>query len=322
MSDKNKKRIALLYGGSSSEREISLKTGLMIKKNLTPKKFRVKLIDTGKNNWQKYLVSNKNKFDLAFVALHGKGGEDGVIQGFLESIGLPYTGSEVMSSAVGMDKILSLTIFKSQQIIIPPHLITNRKKFLKNKATVINKINQSLGLPCIIKPNNGGSSVGVFLVKKKGEIEKIINQVSDFDNVILVEKYLKGIELTAGVLGNWDNPDSLIALPIIEIIPNSKHELFDYVAKYTKGVSEEIVPARISRQLTKKIQKLTLKAYKAFNCRGFARFDIILVGNIPYFLEVNTIPGMTETSLLPKAAKAYGLSFPQMLEMIINLAVR
>lgn len=313
------KRIALLYGGSSTEREVSLKTGLMITKNLNPDKFSVKLIDTGKKGWQKYLILNLSKFDLAFIALHGKNGEDGVIQGFLESIGLPYTGSGVLASSLGMDKLRSHLIFKSLKIFTPNYLPMTKNDFQKNKASLIKDIKQTVGLPCVVKPNCGGSSVGVDLIISEKEIERKLEKAFLLEDCIIVEKYLRGTELTAGILGNFDEPETLISLPLIEIIPGPQCDFFNYEAKYVKGTAEEITPARIDSRLTKRIQELALKAYKAFNCRGFARLDLILVEKIPYFLEVNTIPGLTDNSLLPKAAKAYGLSFPRLIETIINL---
>ena len=311
----------LLYGGLSSEREISLLTGINIAENLNRERYKVTLLDTGKRNWQEALIKQRKDFDLAFIALHGKFGEDGTVQGFLGSVGLPYTGSGVLASALAMNKLLSRRIFQKTGLKTPPFFVLEFDKFKQQKNQILTKIDNKIGFPCVIKPNNGGSSLGVYLIKNTNELKQKIIEVLKYDKTILVEKYLKGKEITVGILGNCDNPISLVVLPLVEIIPRPKYDFFDYEAKYQNNASEEIVPARISRALTRKIQKIALRGYLALNCCGFARFDFILVKNIPYLLEANTIPGMTENSLFPKAAKAYGLSFPQLLEQIIALAV-
>ena len=274
-------------GGESSEREVSLMTGQEVIKNLNPQKYEVVVVDVPKE------LDKVKGIDLAFLALHGRGGGDGVIQGYLEKQWIRYTGCGVTASAVGMNKV----IFRKVMI---------NSGFLMAKET--DKV------PCVVKPSNGGSSVGVSIVKKEADLKKAINEAKKYDNEVLIEEYIEGVEVSCGVLGN-ENPT---ALPVIEIRP--KKEFFDYEAKYM-GMSEEICPARISPKLTGQVQELSIKVFKAIGGKGYARVDFIIKNETPYLLEINTLPGLTANSLIPKEAKAAGIEYPELLDKIIELAL-
>lgn len=315
-------KIALLYGGTSAEREIALKTGAMIAKNLDPKKYEVELVDVDKDgNWIKILANKRDYFDLAFIALHGPMGEDGIIQGFLEALSIPYTGSGVLASALGMNKYCSRRIFQDRKLIVPQFIAIKKPEYQKSKSAVFGWVLNEMDIPCVVKPNNQGSSIGITIVKSRLTLEEGINLAFTYDDLILVEEYLDGLEVTASILGNSSQPETLIALPLIEIIPRQEYGYFSYEAKYIPDASEEIVPARLDQNITRRIQRDALTAYQTLDCKGFGRVDMILMGEKPYILELNTIPGMTKTSLVPKAAKAYGLDFPGLLNRIIELAL-
>lgn len=274
-------------GGESSEREVSLMTGREMLKNLDVEKYELVPIDLPND-----LKKIDKRIDLALIALHGKGGEDGVIQGYLESLGIKYTGCGVLASAVGMDKKIFREVMMANKLPMPK-LVTRA--------------------PCVVKPSNGGSSVGVSIVKREEELELAICKAKKYDSEIIIEEYIKGIEVSCGVLGYE-------ALPVIEIVP--KNIFFDYESKYTESGAQEICPARINKKLSEGIQKLTLKVFKAIGGRGYARVDFMIRNGKPYILEINTLPGMTAVSLLPKEALAVGINYSQLLDKIIELALK
>ncbi len=292
-------------GGISSEHDVSIMSGKEIMKNLNPSKYKIQkvVIDKDGSGLEKI---RKMKPDVVFIALHGKGGEDGKIQGYLESLGIPHTGSGVLASAIGMDKIVFRELMKANGISVP-------------KSIIITKENQKIPMnfkpPYFVKPYDGGSSVGTSFVRNRIGLVGAIKLAFKYSEKVLVEKYIKGLEINCGVIGN----SSPIPLPLIEIHPISG-SFFDYKSKYTKGGSEEITPANTSPLITKKIQNLSIKIYKISNCCGYARIDYILHGNKPIVLEINTLPGMTTNSLLPKEAGAAGISYPKLLDMIIDFA--
>lgn len=314
MSTKNKfkkLKLALTLGGNSSEREISLASGQQIYQYLNRKKYSVKIYDPKFDLADLFQDGKLKKFDVAFLSLHGKLGEDGTIQGLLEMLKVPYTGSGVLASALAINKIISKKIFKSHNISTPPFIYFSKYQYQKIK----DKIFQKMKLPFIVKPADSGSSIGVTLVKKESQIKVALRNAFKESNEIIIEKFINGLELSVPVLGNR-------TLPIIEIIPKTGTGLFDYKAKYTPGFCEEIVPARISATLTRKIQNLAFKAHESLFCYNYSRIDLILdKKNIPWILEVNTLPGMTQNSLLPKSAKAAGIEFPELLDQIIKLAM-
>ena len=340
---KKKIKVAVLMGGKSPEYEISLISGCEVVKNL-PKKYEALPVVISRNGKKWQLVSKQKLFlledpiklrgtnkdiklpedkelvnvgqvsdrvDVAFIAMHGPFGEDGTIQGMLELAGIPYTGSGVLASALGMDKIMFRKILAAEGIQSPKYVVIE-------KGGATGKIVNSLGKPpYFVKPHNQGSSVGTSIVRSKSALRIALNLAFKYSNKALVDEYIGGLEVTCGVLGN-KRP---VALPIVEIIP-LKGEFFDYESKYMESGAEEIVPARISSRQKKKVQDLAVKVYKAIGARGFSRVDFILQERrYPVVLEINTIPGLTPMSLLPKAAKATGISYSQLLDKIIKYAL-
>jgi D-alanine-D-alanine ligase len=318
---KKKLKVAVLYGGVSSERKISLQTGKMIAKNLDRNKYKVSLFDAKTDLYRLFKKCQRKDIDVVFIALHGLYGEDGTVQGMLELLDIPYTGSGVLASALGMNKLMSKKIYQKSGIPVPKYLVFQKKKWEKDKKSVYSNIKQKINFPCIVKPSTCGSSVGVGKALNKKELEMYLNQAFLYDNIVLVEEFISGREITGGVLGN----DKLLALPIVELIPSV--EFFTYKAKYTPGITQEIVPARVSEKLTKKAQKLAKACHKALGCSGMSRTDMIITrkalknSETIRVLETNTIPGMTKNSLFPKAAADYGIGFPELLDRIINLAI-
>lgn len=309
-------RIAVLMGGRSPEYEISLTSGRKVVKNLDPRKYEVIPVTISKDG-QTFQMKGKNyplsqlssvNCQLFFIAMHGPFGEDGTIQGFLELIGVLYTGSGVLASALGMDKISSRKLFTQAGLSVPQWMIISRNT---NPQSVWSNFTP----PIFVKPSNQGSSIGASLVKRKQDLKKALKLAFGFSRYALVEEYLGGIEVTGSILGN-DRPT---ALPLVEIVP--KKDFFSYEAKYDQRLCEEIVPARINKILTKKAQNAAVTAYQTLGCRGFGRVDMIIKDNRVYVLEVNTIPGLTPVSLFPKAAQAAGISYPALLDKIIQFAL-
>lgn len=250
------------------------------------------------------------KIEVVFNAIHGLYGEDGLMQGALEMLGIPYTGSGVLASAIAMDKTVSKRLFMAAGIPTPrARLYNNRDNRLD---LIVQDIRENFGIPVVIKPAAQGSSIGVIIVENAAEIEAAVTEALTYSGHIVVEEFIKGKELTVSILGS-DQPK---ALPIIEIVPQSGK--YDYKSKYTKGATEYIVPARLDSKVAEYIQKVALDAYKLLGCRGIGRVDIMFGdNNQPYVLEINTIPGMTATSLVPKAAAAIGISFADLCEQIL-----
>lgn len=296
-------RVAVLLGGLSKERDVSLRTGKAMANGLRTRGYtNVTEIDVGQNIAE-VLAS---KFDVAMIALHGKFGEDGTIQGILEYLKIPYTGAGVLGSAVGMDKVLSKKLFEMSDVATPAWVTSNATTSV---AQLKQQIQKKLGFPCIAKPASEGSTIGLSVVETEAQVEKAHALSLQFDSVVLWEQFIEGQELTVGFLNGKP-------LPVVEIVP--KKGLFDYEAKYTKGMTEYFCPARISDELRKAVQDEALKAFEVLGVGSFARVDVMVGGGKPWVLEINTVPGMTETSLLPKAAKAAGISFEEMAEMILQ----
>ncbi len=258
-------------------------------------------------------AGNEAGIDVAFLALHGKYGEDGTIQGFLELTGTPYTGSGVLASALAMDKVMAKRILAAEGIPVPRGVHITRADLKSSPDATIAAANALL--PAVVKPSKQGSSVGMSLVSSKEAMERAVRLALDHDDEALVEERIFGAEITVGVLGNSE----LEALPVVEIV--SKREFFDYQAKYDPAQCDEICPARISEEATKAAQDLAIRAHKSLSCRGYSRTDMILGPNGPVVLEVNTLPGMTMNSLLPKAAAAAGIPFADLLDRIVRLAL-
>jgi len=301
-------KVGVLMGGPSSERGISLKSGKAVLAALFELEIDAVGIDITTDNEQENMeLLKKNNLNLVFIALHGRFGEDGAIQEILEKMNLPYTASGVSASRLAMDKIGALKIFKEGGLNIPKYNFLEKIIYSKNKV-----YQNNLGLPLVIKPANHGSSIGLSLVEIDEQIASAIALAFQFDERIIIEQYIFGREFTVGVLGEE-------VLPVIEIIPKSK--FFDFAAKYQSGLTEYIIPARLDEDVVRKVQAAALTAHKLLGCRGCSRTDIMLSKEgLPYILEVNTIPGMTATSLLPKAAKAIGIDFKQLCFKLLELA--
>jgi D-alanine-D-alanine ligase len=307
-------KIGVLLGGRSSEREVSLRTGDAIYKALIAKGYPAVKIDVG------FDIAERLKgegVELAFLALHGKYGEDGTIQGLLEMLDIPYTGSGVLASALAMDKIAAKKMMLYESLPTPNFKTISRfKAHTVGLENVSNMMLKEMGLPLVVKAPTQGSSISITFVRHKDELVKALELAFKYDPAALVEQFIEGIELTAAVLGN-DDP---VVLPLIEII--SSTGVYDYEAKYTVGLSDHIIPPRISLEQQNIIKHMALQTYKAIGCRGLARIDFILDREWnPYVLEVNTLPGMTATSLFPDAARAAGIEFPDLTDQIVRLAM-
>ncbi|PIV51700.1 D-alanine--D-alanine ligase [Candidatus Falkowbacteria bacterium CG_4_9_14_3_um_filter_36_9] len=307
-----KLRIALLMGGISGERKISLKTGAKIYTTLDKNKYEICKYDP-KHDLKIFINDTLNKkFDLVFPALHGPFGEDGRLQGMLDMMGMPYVFSGCLASALAMDKAKAKIIARNSGINVGRDIILNN-----NDSYNIKKIIKKLSLPIFIKPLLSGSSVGISMAKNDKDLQKGILNAFKFGNKILLEEFINGRELTVPIIGN--PPESL---PVIEIKPKIS-QWFDYKAKYKKGGTEEICPAHIPNNIKKEIQLLGIKIFKAVGCKDLARADFIWskIDNKLYFLEINTIPGMTDASLTPQSAKVAGLDFGQFLDKLIETAL-
>jgi D-alanine-D-alanine ligase len=306
-----KKTIALLCGGISSEREVSLKSGQQVFQALDKAKYEVRRYDPQTDLPR--LVAEAKQIDAALIILHGPYGEDGTVQGLLELLDIPYQGAGVLGSALAMNKLAAKQMYERAGIPVPPYVAVRRGETVNAEGFA-----ERLGLPLVVKPVVGGSSIGMSIVRSVDQVAEALAKAFAQDGTVLVEGYIKGVEITASVLGN----DRLDALPLIEIVPDASHDFFDYVAKYTAGASQEICPARISPVLTEKAQSYARMAHEALFCKGYSRTDMLLRGDDIFVLETNTIPGMTPTSLLPQAAQAAGISFAQLLDRLIELGMQ
>lgn len=294
-------QICVLLGGNSHEREISIRSGNAVSEALTRSGFEVTQLDA-KNGWREKLKSKKP--DAVFIALHGAGGEDGEAQKTLESLGIPYVGSSPEASLDAFDKLRSKKIFEREAIPTPSWTLLTEKNWKKKLP--------ELKIPLFIKPAADGSSIGVELIESEIELEPVIEKgLKQYDSIV-VETAIQGREFTVGILGDQ-------ALPVLEVRP--KRRFYDYIAKYTKGQTDYLVPAPIDSNLTMQLQALALKTHLALGLRDFSRVDMIvdLSGNV-FVLEANSIPGFTETSLLPKAAQAIGISFDNLCAKLVELA--
>jgi D-alanine-D-alanine ligase len=307
----NRLKLALLSGGLSGEREVSLKSGAQAAAALDPERYEVFRYDPAEDLPR--LIQDAPGLDVALVILHGRFGEDGTVQGLLELLGLPYQGSRVMSSALCMNKPAAKDVYRRIGLPVADDLIVDRRRPLSPREIV-----DRLGLPVVVKPAHEGSSLGMTIAREEAAVGLGLEQGFTLDRFLLIEKYTPGKEITAAVMGN----DDLEALPLIEIRPGEGRQFFDYHAKYVPGATEEVCPAPIDRALTEKAQQLALAAHQALYCRGYSRTDMILKDDGNYVvLETNTIPGMTETSLFPQAAQAGGYTFSQMMDRLIELAL-
>lgn len=307
---KNKIHLALISGGTSGEREISVKGGDQIYEALNKSLYTVSRYDPANDLLR--LIQDGPSIDAALVILHGMPGEDGTVQGLLDLLKIPYQCSGVLGSAVSMNKVVSKIFYEKAGIPVPAWESTRR-----GQQPDFKKMIGRLGMPLVVKPASGGSSLGMSIVKSENALEDALKAAHACDDMVIVEEYVAGTEITGAVLGNRD----IEALPLVEIVPLKNHEFFDYHAKYQAGETDEICPARVDAAIEQRGRKLAVMAHKALFCSGCSRTDMILRDGQILVLETNTIPGMTPVSLLPLAASAAGMSFSALLDRLISLAM-
>jgi D-alanine-D-alanine ligase len=295
------KKIGVLMGGLSAERDVSLQSGEAVYEALKSRGYDVLRIYVDRDI---DMLLRQINVDLVFNALHGRYGEDGCIQGLLEMLGIPYTGSGVLASSLAMHKVKAKELFRLHNLPTPPYYVMDRDAFIS-----LDEVHSAFGFPVVVKPAGEGSSVGVSLASNIDELEEACEEAFHFDNAILVERYIPGCEVHVGILNGK-------ALGAIEVVPH--RPIFDYQAKYTPGHAEYHLPPRLSPERLRGILTQALRAHQALGCSGASRVNMIVsdLGN-EYVLEVNTVPGLTETSLLPKIARAAGLSFEDLVEAIL-----
>jgi len=293
-------KVAVLLGGKSAEREISLLSGNGVLKALRAKGVDAHPFDPA----QRDLFDLKREgFARCFVALHGRGGEDGSLQGVLEFLGIPYTGSGVLASALAMDKVRTKKLWSAEGLPTAPHAVLTRDSDLKAVA-------KKLGLPLFVKPSSEGSSVGMTKVKRAADLDEAFAAAVNYDPVVIAEKFIDGPELTAGILGSR-------VLPLIRI--ETPREFYDYQAKYFTNDTRYLIPCGLATKKEAQLQALCLDAFRALGCRGWGRVDLMLDRRgRPFLLEINTAPGMTGHSLVPMAAKAVGLGYEDLCVKILE----
>lgn len=306
-------KIAVLYGGVSKEREVSISSSKGIISALEKNGHEVTSIDFHPEKLEEVL---QLQVDLVFIGLHGKHGEDGALQGLLDILDIPYVGSGVLASSLAMDKNKAKELF--QQAGIP---VAKGERYRITDQTDIqllaDEITAQFSVPFVIKPNREGSTLGLTIVQETSQVPKALEMANQSDEYVLVEQFIDGKELTVPVMGKWQEEE---ALPIIEIIP--KNELYDYESKYALGGSEHIIPARLDEATTKRIQDFAVKSHQVLGCEVYSRADFLLTEDgTPYLLEVNTLPGMTSTSLFPDSAKQAGISYEEMIESFVQLSI-
>ncbi len=322
----NKLNIAVLAGGNSSEFFISLKSADTIVKHLDKDKYNVYVVQIKGNEWTLIndlncgLIIHKNdfsfsdkgqkeKFGLVISAIHGTPGEDGLIQAYFDMLSIPYVGSGVLASSLTFNKYYCNTFLRNTGIVnIAKSLIVR-----KGKTYNSNEIIEEVGLPCFVKPNAGGSSFGISKVKKTEDLDTAINDAFKESDEVIIETFIKGDEIQCGI---FKTKEKEYALPLVEII--SKNEFFDYQAKYDPNFSEEIIPARISDELTIKCQQIASELYDELNCKGIVRMDFILKDNDYWFLEANTVPGMTDESLVPQMIKKANMTIKEVMSLLVE----
>ncbi|OZB98187.1 D-alanine--D-alanine ligase [Paenibacillus sp. XY044] len=292
-------RVGVIMGGDSSEREVSLMTGREIISHLDPAKYEVRPIEIAR---KRDLPQQLAGIDMAVIALHGKYGEDGTIQGTLETLGVPYTGSGVLASSLCMDKNMAKKMLRFEGVETPDWILLTSP----DELDVV--LAPEPVYPLVVKPNSGGSSVGVTLARDKQSLREAVERAFQWDDEVILEQYIEGEEITCSLLnGEY--------LPVLSIKPNG--EFFDYTSKYEEGESEEVV-ASLDPETAERVRRAAELSCRALKCSVYARVDIMLHQGIPYVMEVNTLPGMTRTSLLPKSAQAAGISFSGLLDRIIE----
>jgi len=306
-------------GGPSVEHEVSLASGDFVLKHLDPYRYEVKPFTLPKT-FADFRLLDLQTFDCVFIAMHGEFGEDGQLQGLLEFLDIPYTGSGVLASSLAMNKIKSLELFRLYGLLVPTYTHFTRWEWQLNQNIILDFIAQALEAPLVVKPADRGSSVGVGITHTEDALIYAINQAFDYSDNLMVQEYIHGHEVTCAIL--HDDPRcEPQALPPTQIVPKTQ-AFFDYFSKYTAGATEEITPPDLPSRIIARIQATALKAHNILGCYGLSRTDMIVQNERIYVLETNTIPGMTQTSLYPQAAKAIGLEFSDLLDRLIAAALR
>ena len=305
----DRERVVVLLGGRSAEREVSLNTGAQVAAALSERGFDVGTVDTGAAGFVSEIESAHA--DVAFICLHGRFGEDGTVQGLLELLDLPYVGSGVLASALAINKVMTKHFYTMAGLSTPAYVTIER-----NRPYDVVAITAELGGRTVVKPADEGSSLGMTIVDDPARLGEAIEFAFGFDSLVLIERFEKGAEVTVGVIGNEDP----IALPTLEIVP--LNSFYDYESKYVPGMARHIIPARVSEDARAECQRLAVEAHRLLGCVGMSRSDTIVTpeGDV-FLLETNTIPGMTKTSLLPDAAAAAGIPFPELCERLVGLAL-
>ncbi len=313
----NKLRVAVLMGGPSAEHDVSMNTGKKVLAGLDKSKYSARgIVITKKGKWPVAPAKIKKLFDIVFIAMHGEYGEDGTVQKILDKYRIKYTGSGAHASELGMDKVLSSKIFSRAGLNVPEFSLL---KIKKGNLVPGDKRQSLFHLPVVVKPADRGSSAGTRVVKKIQELLPAIQEAAKFSENVMVQKFIDGREFTCGVI---EVRGKLKALPPTEIVPKLRG-FFDYYSKYTSGASREITPPRIDKKEITKMQVMSLKAHKAIGARGMSRTDFMQDESGKFYvLEINTIPGMTATSLLPQEARAAGIEFPELLDLIISASLK
>ena len=297
-------KVGVIMGGISSEREISLKSGNSVVENIDKNKYEVIPIVIDK---KEDIINKVKGIDFALLALHDQFGEDGTVQAVLQTLGIPYSGCGPLSSAACMDKDMTKSLLQAAGIRTAPWIN------LRSEDEINYEDIKELGYPVVVKPTHGGSSVATFIIKEEKEIENAVKEAFKWDNEVMIEKFIKGDEITCPVMGRE-------MFPVVAIKPHA--EFFDYTAKYADGGSDEFV-IELEESLHKEVEKMALDTYRALKCSVYARIDMIITeGGIPYILEVNTLPGMTKASLFPKSAAGRGIDFSGLIDLIIENSIK
>ncbi len=306
------KKIVVVMGGPSTEAEVSRRSGKAILNALLEKGYQAEALELDPPNFPQQIKASGA--DFVFNALHGKYGEDGIIQGTLDMMGIPYTSSGVMAAAVTMDKVATKRFFMAEGI--PTPRAHTYFRFEYNKRNLAEEIIEEFGVPVVVKASSQGSSIGVVIVEKPEELNAALEEAFKYDHEILVEEFIKGRELTVAIWGNEEHQE---VLPIIEITTVTGR--YDYETKYKVGASSHIIPAPLPPEVSKAVEDIAIRAFAVCGCVGMARVDFMLDEmNEPYAIEINTVPGMTETSLVPDAGRAAGIQFPDLCAKILTMA--
>jgi D-alanine-D-alanine ligase len=330
---KAKKQVVVMRGGMSAEHDVSMMSGQMVLDNLDADQYAVSSVEiTQEGEWvfsdapDEFLDPGEAlqqlrvmQPDCVFIALHGPFGEDGRMQGLLDFLGIPYTGSGCAASALSMDKIRSKVLMQHAGFSVPEEMLITYDAWMADRDGISHRVEESLGIPCVVKNPWQGSSLGMAIPQTAEAFQEAVKEVFRYGPTLMVERFIQGTEVTCGVLDFTDDVRP-VALPVTEIRP-VKSAYFDYTAKYTPEATDEITPAEIDDAARDRVQEIAIRAHEIMGCRGFSRSDMILSGNDAVWLEINTIPGLTQTSLLPQAAHAAGISFSSLVSQMVEAAL-